>query len=177
MRQVHAESGEPVTRGKFIVRDGRRWSAAISQHLPWCLWDELSMNGWTPHGWMIQWASELKWDQVGKQCIYLLEPLPINPSGDLCPHCCYSNTVIFYLPRTCIKLAECDCPPRMWPRVSFACREGLFYEVISGRVVHVFGRWQHEWRAYKNTELARHFNKSCDEHCRFCRLLDLKEAA
>lgn len=160
----------------IIEREGRKWSAEISRHLPWCFWDELSTNGWTPHGWMTEWARELKWEQVYKQCVHVLEPLSINPSDWLQPYCCYHNTVIFYLRGTCTKLAECTDPPRTWPRISFVCRDGLFYEVTGGGVVHVFGKWQHEWYARKNTDLARHFNKQCDELCWFCRVLDLKNA-
>ncbi len=177
LRQVHAGSGESVTREKVVVRKGREWSAEISRLLPWCFWDALSMSGWTPHGSMIEWASNLRWAQVAKQVIHVLEPLPIDPGDWLRPFCCYVSTVIFYSPGTWIKLAECECPPRMFPNISFVGRDAFFWEVVSGRVVHVFGAWHHEWRCYKNTELARHFNKVCDKDCRFCQLLDLKGAA
>jgi hypothetical protein len=169
-------------REDIVVRQGRKWSAETSRLLPWCFWDQLSMNGWTPHGKPIAWATELQWAQVHRNGINVLEPLPINPSNWLEPYCCYLSTVVFYLPNTHIEAERCDCAPRMWPTISFAVRNGEFYEVVSGRVVHVFDKWQHEWRCRKNTELARHFNGHCPcgathESCVYCQLLAPKVAA
>lgn len=163
---------------EVISRDGRAWSQEICNSLPWCFWDELSMNGWTPHGKMIAWASDLLSVEVHRNGVSVLEPLAINPSDGLRPHVCYHTAVIFYLPGTVTQIAQCDHPSRTWPNISFVMRDGLFYEVISGRVLHVFDKWHFEWRCRKNTDVARHFNRHCDrESCRYCKLLARKEPA
>jgi hypothetical protein len=151
-----------------VVRDGRKWTTEISRHLPWCFWDALSKNDWRPD---TAWARFLQGARIASQVWHVLEPLPINPSEWLKPHCCYMGTVIFYLHNSAIEVARCEHGHRTWPTISFVERDGLVYEVNGGRCVHVYGAWQMEWYAYKNTDLARHFNGTHDEACWPCKFL------
>jgi len=160
-------SGSPAVRQERMV-----WRDAYSHRLPWVFWDTLSHSGWKPD---TSWAKDLRGARTATQAMHVIEPLPINPSDWLQPYCCYSNTVIFYIRGTATEMARCDYSNRSWPQISFVERERLFYEVAGGRVVDVFGQWHMEWRAYKNTELARHFNGLCNAPCWFCDVLNFPE--
>jgi hypothetical protein len=162
----------PRTIGPSIHRLGGLTLSELHDNtgLPGCFIEELLMNDFKPD---TSWAKDLAVWQGRKQVLYALQPFETIAHEQAKVNVCYHTSIQFYEFAPEFRNIELvNLEPRTWPRTSFIERFGELWEVTTGNVRFVAGKWRWRWRCYRNTELARHFRGAHGSDCIPCRQIE-----